>query len=1590
MKKLGKKGLSLFLALLMCLTVFVLDWSGFFPLSPVAEGAAATPGKYTWKVEVVTDDWDNNIKSGTSTLTKKNKNGTGDSGSETNNNVGSYFLGSGTANAVNTLFSGTNVDYFPTKVTVSLTCKDKDGCSDTNMDAQATIKVYVSGALKKTYNGEKKSTKNGGSISWTCDLTDILPKANSISISPSATSVTLDSVDGGNKTVTFTGTVKDQYGVNWYETPSSWSISKNTSSYTQSINNTGAVASTTLTLGKTNAAKGNDTVQVKASYTGGNKPSATATVTVTPTYKISFNTRANGGSGNLTSKTQASTNATLSYTIPSDYKGTPQTGWTFNGWSTSSSATSGTAAGAAIDITSHDQTLYATYKKSATATYKYYNASGALQTTENGINAYNHNASTSASVPAAAKTVTVAGVKYSFKGWVTPAPDAELSTLPSTYAISATATTVDRNVNDGNVTYYAVYQQADAVTLKYDLDASDTDLYETATATGVLTEQEISGRVLVAGSYNTLSADPKATYKFTVNPNGYDMNRLGADSFLGWQTSKNSENETVGTYNGVTLNDGCKITVDTASGKTVTLYPVFKDKRFNVLFKDYNGELIAADKLEEGSAAAEQNIRYNRFSTAPRILKTASSDHADALNHYVWNGQYTDAAGNVWAVDDHRITEDTTVYAVYVAQAHRWKDIASFTDANGVTYTYKDATCFQQGTRPVECEVCGYQRVIITPSKDHDPVFIGYVEATCTKDGNYGEKVCKNCGNTLEYVDEEGRDLTNKVIKALGHRYVGKDGVAVDLTALDKDENGNYILKNDNGYIYAPIEAASASCTTGGKLEYVCAVCGNEWVVENTPAAGHDWETHAKVEPTCVLAGMEAYDLCKNCGAVSVSPIVIPALGHKMTHHARVEIADCTTDYGCKEYWSCETCGKNFADADGRQEITDLNSLRLQAELKEAHDMQDVSDDIPATCTEPGQAGGKKCANCQYTEGGAEIEALGHKVPETENPYTVVEPTCTEGGYTYYICSRCGEEITVEGSETEAKGHTWKEYPAKEATCTEYGTSAYAQCEVCDAYKDDVKPTVTKKLDHQLTKTEGKAATCTEAGAIPYYTCSVCHKYFKDAKGTVELENNTTAIAISKPVTCTENGEKVRRCTVCGTPDTPAEIEATGHTIVTVEAKEPTCVAAGNTAGEVCSVCGYIPEGSGYTVRPATGEHTKVEVSVIPATCKETGLKTEQCSVCEQYFYTELAQLTEHPADKIVPCREAVEPTCSAYGYTAGEECSVCGTVITEPELIQKKAHTEATRAAVEATCTTAGRTAEIYCSVCYKVLVPAQNVEATGHDWKWVEGSAVAAACEAPGTRQHKCARCDAVETVETAAALGHNIVIDPAVPATCKETGLTQGEHCTRCDYKVEQTVTSVLDHNYEETVTPPTCHAQGFTTHTCTLCGDTYVDTYTETLAHVWEEDASRYIAPTCMKEGSRGYVCTLCGDRRRESVSTVSHEFDYENGVVTPPTCAEPGYVTGTCIYGCGTTNQKYTAYPTGEHTYENGVCTVCGQADPDYNPGGSDTPDTPSTPATSEKCSKCGLNHNGRTGLWKENGFFCKIIAFFRNLFGMFR
>lgn len=109
---------------------------------------------------------------------------------------------------------------------------------------------------------------------------------------------------------------------------------------------------------------------------------------------------------------------------------------------------------------------------------------------------------------------------------------------------------------------------------------------------------------------------------------------------------------------------------------------------------------------------------------------------------------------------------------------------------------------------------------------------------------------------------------------------------------------------------------------------------------------------------------------------------------------------------------------------------------------------------------------------------------------------------------------------------------------------------------------------------------------------------------------------------------------------------------------------------------------------------------------------------------------------------------------------------------------------------------------------------------------------------------------------------AAGHAVVTDDPIPATCTENGLTEGSHCAVCqEIIVAQETVPATGHAYETAVVAPTCTKGGYTTHTCSICSDSYADSETDALGHTYE---SVITEPTCTEDGYTTYLCIVCGD------------------------------------------------------------------------------------------------------------------------------
>ncbi len=167
-------------------------------------------------------------------------------------------------------------------------------------------------------------------------------------------------------------------------------------------------------------------------------------------------------------------------------------------------------------------------------------------------------------------------------------------------------------------------------------------------------------------------------------------------------------------------------------------------------------------------------------------------------------------------------------------------------------------------------------------------------------------------------------------------------------------------------------------------------------------------------------------------------------------------------------------------------------------------------------------------------------------------------------------------------------------------------------------------------------------------------------------------------------------------------------------------------------------------------------------------------------------------------------------------------------------------------------------------------------------------------------------------------------------AKPSTCAEQGNIEYWYCTDCDKffsdaeaKTEITKAETLlevdssAHTYGEweTVTEPTCEAEGLKSRTCSVCSDKESEVLAK-VAHTYGEWKTVTEA-TCAVEGKKEKVCSVCGDKQTQTLPKLAHTYG-EWTTVTEATCALEGKQERVCST-CNVAKETKTL-PKVEHTY----------------------------------------------------------------------
>ncbi len=481
-------------------------------------------------------------------------------------------------------------------------------------------------------------------------------------------------------------------------------------------------------------------------------------------------------------------------------------------------------------------------------------------------------------------------------------------------------------------------------------------------------------------------------------------------------------------------------------------------------------------------------------------------------------------------------------------------------------------------------------------------------------------------------------------------------------------------------------------------------------------------------------------------------------------------------------------------------------------------------------------------------------------------------------------------------------GHKWGTYTVtKAATCTTQGEKK-ATCERtgCDAV--DTQAVAIDAQAHKPVNMPRVEATCDKYGNEAGVICGYCGITISGYTPIAPKNHKSTTLA-AKPATCTEDGNKAgTKCETCGITLTGGEvIKKTDHKWELYSKVPATCTSKGSQI-DICLNCGKKSE-----AKEIEASHSYGAWVTTPATCLVAGKMVRKCTVagCNAEEVKPIDKLN-HVLETVA----AVAPTCDKAGSTAGKKCKVCLTNVEGVETVPAKGHTYITVAGKAATCTERGTSDSRYCSVCGFVEKEAVIIAALGHNMVADPANSKAATCTTTGVEAKKCSNTGCNVTETKVLPITHEANWVSLSQATCTTEGRKRGT-CTKCGMDV--TVTEpALGHTVNDpfswkTEKYATCTEAGKRSANCSRCGTKV----TETIPALGHKEAIKApaVAPTCSKEGSTESIhCTTCGTVIVEAkkIDKLAHTYTWK--VTTDPTCSQPGVKEGTCSVCSATTKE----------------------------------------------------------------------------------
>ncbi len=477
-------------------------------------------------------------------------------------------------------------------------------------------------------------------------------------------------------------------------------------------------------------------------------------------------------------------------------------------------------------------------------------------------------------------------------------------------------------------------------------------------------------------------------------------------------------------------------------------------------------------------------------------------------------------------------------------------------------------------------------------------------------------------------------------------------------------------------------------------------------------------------------------------------------------------------------------------------------------------------------------------ASFEYNASLTHVDVDGNSVCDTCEKvmcmHETLEYTSNGDGTHTGVCKSCGNYSTTDT----CSGGT--------ATC-----QSKKVCDICNTEYGDVDASNHTNIQEIL----AVAATCTSTGLTEGKKCSDCGVITLEQVEVEKLPHTEDGGTVTTPATCTKEGTKTYKCTVCGETTRTESVEMTAHTAsaaVQENRVEPTCTAEGSYDEVVyCKDCNVEMSRTQQTIPVA--DHTEVNGG-------EEAVHTK-CSVCGVTIST-----AHSYTDKVTA------PTCTAGGYTT-RTCD-CGYTYQTAQT-PATGHTEVNGGE---------ETVHTKCSVCGVTI-------STSHSYT---NTVTAPTCTAGGYTTHTC-NCGYSYTDTPVAQLAHTYTVYQSKNAT------QHTYKCTTCS------ATQTSDHTWNggTETTAPTCTATGVKTFTCTAagCGGSKTESIAKT-EHV-------YATAWTYNDNQHWHKCT--NTSCTSTSGTANHSFTYttNNNNTHNASCSCGKSVNENCSGGTATCVAKAT-------------------------------------------------------------------------------